>query len=103
MGSGGPYDFLTVKFSRAGRRQWVRRVGSAAGGCEARDLVTDRYGNVYVTGSVSHAATGGDWYTVKYSPAGVKLWDRSFSSSNTRFEEGLGAGLGAGRQAVRRR
>ncbi len=87
-GSSGPYDFLTVKFSRAGRRQWVRRVGSAAGGCEARDLVTDRYGNVYVTGSVSHAATGGDWYTVKYSPAGVKLWDRSFSSSNTRFEEG---------------
>ena len=86
--TGSDYDFLTVKFSRAGKRLWVRRVGTASGGCEARDLATDGSGNVYVTGSVFRQATGWDWYTVKYSPSGVKLWERYYSASTTKFEEG---------------
>ena len=86
--SGSDNDFLTVKFSRAGKRLWVRRVGSAAGGSEARDLATDGSGNVYVTGSVFRQATGWDWYTVKYSPSGAKLWERYYSASTTKFEEG---------------
>jgi len=86
-GAGSGYDFLTVKFSRAGKRLWVRRVDSPAGGCEARDLVTDSAGNVYVTGSRFQTATGWDWYTVKYSPSGVRLWERSRSTSKTQFEE----------------
>jgi hypothetical protein len=93
-GSGGQYAFVTVKFSRGGVQQWARRISSAAGVCEARDVITDASGNVYVTGSVIHTATGADWCTVKYSPKGATLWRRDLSISKTKFEEGEALAFG---------
>lgn len=92
--AGSRYGFVAVKFSRGGKRLWVHRISSTLGDCVARDVVTDRSGNVYVTGSVTRQATGLDWCTVKYSPSGARLWQRYLSASTSAFEEAESLAIG---------
>ncbi len=73
------YYFLTIKYDKNGRRQWIARHSSPMGYSEARDIATDVKGNVYVTGFDEVDPTGDmDWgrdiVTIKYNRDGKRLW-----------------------------
>ena len=77
---GSTYRAVVVKFSRVGKRLWVRQpLGTALS--EANDVITDGAGNIYVTGTATRTATQADWFTAKYSSAGKRLWLRYYSAS----------------------
>ncbi len=81
--SGSPYfltwDYVTVRYSTAGAERWARRYeGPAFEDDEARAVAIDPEGNVYVTGGSRDSATGPDFTTIKYNPAGDTVWLRRY-------------------------
>jgi hypothetical protein len=79
-GTGGNYDYATVKYSNAGTPLWTNRFD---GFYHTNDFVTamavDLSSNVFVTGydSTHNAST-----LVKYSTAGTPLWTNSYNTSS---------------------
>jgi uncharacterized delta-60 repeat protein len=68
-------DMLTIKLGPDGRLKWAKRYdGPAHGADEGRAMAIDRDGNVYVTGSSASSGTASDFLTIKYTPAGKRLW-----------------------------
>ncbi len=48
---------------------------------QAQAVAVDDAGNVYVTGSSDSPLAGRDFYTVKYSPSGARLWSARYNGS----------------------
>jgi hypothetical protein len=70
------FDYYTVKYdANTGGVAWEARYDNAPlfGADEPAGIAVDAQGNVYVTGR-SQSATGFDAVTVKYDPAGKRLW-----------------------------
>jgi uncharacterized delta-60 repeat protein len=67
---GGDFDYFTIKYDSSRNMVWRVRYDNTYGDDEARALVIDSLGNVYVTGRskgmVGGVATGFDYATVKY-------------------------------------
>ncbi len=71
-------DYVTLKYNSDGEQQWVRSYNGPHNTWDyARDLVIDRFENVYVTGlsenrdgDLSTAAT-----TLKYNSIGTEIWN----------------------------
>jgi hypothetical protein len=78
-------DYLTVKYSAAGKELWVaRHDGPASRRDSARDIAVDAWGNAYVTGFVTsddEGASHSDYATVKYDTNGNELWVRGYEST----------------------
>ncbi|UOQ64713.1 SBBP repeat-containing protein [Hymenobacter volaticus] len=73
------YDYLTIKYSAEGVKQWEGRYnGSANGDDVAKAIAVDSAGNVYVTGS-SYNGTSYDYATLKYSAHGQQLWEARYN------------------------
>lgn len=68
-------DYATIKYSPDGEQLWVARYDGSGLDDEARDMVVDGSGNVYVTGR-SFTTTDFDYQyaTVKYDTDGTQLW-----------------------------
>ena len=95
-GDGTNMDFLTVCYSPAGVEQWTARYdGPDHDFDEARAVVVDGDGNVYVTGS-----SWGDRYdylTIKYDSEGNEQWVERYDGPDDGFDEPIGMVLdGAG-------
>lgn len=75
------YDFLTIKYSSAGVRQWASIYdGISHRNDYGADVTADNFGNVYVTGPEAVDTLGNkDYTTIKYGPAGNTLWVRSYN------------------------
>lgn len=72
-------DYLTIKYSSTGDSLWVRRYnGTVSGLDEAKSIVVDNSGNVYVTGR-SVGSNGYDYATIKYSSSGVEEWIQRYN------------------------
>lgn len=80
-GAGLP-DIVTVKYDPDGNLLWVRRYyGGEAGHEEGRAVAADSEGNVYVAGIASSASNNyQDAALIKYSPAGVRLWVKTYDA-----------------------
>ncbi len=81
--NGNGIDYSTVKIGPNGVVQWSRLYNSTSGWDYGRAVVTDNFGNVYVTG---HTGSSGlplfsRMTTIKYSPDGVQLWVQSYADS----------------------
>jgi len=67
---GGDFDYFTIKYDSSRNMVWRVRYDSTFGDDEARALVIDSLGNVYVTGRskgmIGGVATDFDYVTVKY-------------------------------------
>lgn len=68
-------DITTVKYNSTGVEQWVARYNGPANRTDdARGLVVDGRGNVYVTGSSSASGIDNDYVTIKYDSGGGEQW-----------------------------
>ncbi len=66
--AGTGQDWATLKYSTNGSQIWVQRYnGSANGDDEARGILVDNVGNVYVTGYASVLGGGTEIVTIKYA------------------------------------
>lgn len=68
-------DMVTIKYNSLGVQQWVKTYnGTGNGPDEAKALVTDFFGNVYITGYSTGVNSGFDYCTIKYSSSGDMKW-----------------------------
>ncbi|MBS4028217.1 MAG: SBBP repeat-containing protein [Ignavibacteriales bacterium] len=73
-------DFVTVKFSSSGVKQWeVDYNGPLDSADVAEDIAVDNAGNVYVAGSTFHPTKEKSYATLKYNSAGVLAWEKIFN------------------------
>jgi uncharacterized delta-60 repeat protein len=69
------WNYATVKYNSAGIEQWsARYTGPANSNDNAKGLVVNDSGYVYVTGNSYDGTTKDDFTTIKYSPSGVEKW-----------------------------
>jgi uncharacterized delta-60 repeat protein len=84
-GAGTYHDYATVKYNAAGSQRWSARYnGPDNSNDDAKGLVIDDSGNVYVCGTSFANSTGNDYVTVKYDSLGAERWARRY--------DGLGSG-----------
>ncbi len=82
-GSGGNYDYATIKYSSAGALLWTNRYSGPGNGDDyARDVAVDASNNVIVTGW-SGTAGSTNYGTIKYSSAGLPLWTNRYGGSGS--------------------
>ncbi|MDQ6889205.1 MAG: SBBP repeat-containing protein [Bacteroidota bacterium] len=74
-------DYLTVKYSAAGKELWTDRYNGPGNAIdEALALVTNALGDVYVTGVSTGAGLNDyDFTTIKYNTNGIRQWVKVFN------------------------
>jgi uncharacterized delta-60 repeat protein len=72
-------DYTTIKYSAAGNLLWAKRYNGPGNSSDvANAIAVDGSGNVYVTGESVGLGSSNDYATIKYSPAGERLWVRRY-------------------------
>ncbi len=85
------YDYATIKYSPSGATAWVARYNGPGDGSDAAsDIVVDKSGFIYVTGTSVGIETSTDYATVKYLPNGDTAWVRRHNGSGN-GEDGAAA------------
>jgi uncharacterized delta-60 repeat protein len=80
MGSGGYWDYATIKYYPNGDTAWLRRYDGPGNRDDyASAIATDNSGNVYVTGPSWSSGTDYDFATIKYHPNGDTAWVRRYT------------------------
>ncbi len=101
--SGAPmYDMFIMKCNKNGEVQWARQAGTEAMGY---DIVLDKTGNIYLTGSIQGTAVIGsaslntanhpNVLMVRYNQAGEPTWAQVAGGSASSIQAGSGIGLDA--------
>lgn len=84
-------DFVTLKLSQTGIVWWRYWTTTGNMANEAKKVLTDNAGNVFVMGTSMNANQNRDVMLVKYSPTGALLWVRSHAGPAT--DDDLAAGI----------
>ncbi|MBI5476310.1 MAG: SBBP repeat-containing protein [Ignavibacteriales bacterium] len=83
--SGGPGDYATIRYNYNGIPLWMLYYNNQSNGNDYPSaMVSDKKGNVYVTGSSDGGETSYDYLTVKYKSVETDQWP-------TRFNNGMGS------------
>ena len=69
-------DIILIKYDTYGDSVWVRKY---KGRSIARDMVVDKYSNVYIT-AASRGVTSNDYQTLKYDSSGNLLWNAIYTN-----------------------
>jgi uncharacterized delta-60 repeat protein len=84
------YDFATLKYSTGGTQMWVQTYnGPGNFNDEARDIVLDAAGNVYVAGTQDTffaSQPNADMVLIKYDNSGAQQWRRVYDSPSHGYE-----------------
>lgn len=87
-GNGTGNDITTIKYNSSGVEQWVQTYnGPGNGNDNARSLVLDAAGNVYITGYSSGLSSGSDYATIKYNSSGVQQWLQTYNGPGNAGED----------------
>jgi uncharacterized delta-60 repeat protein len=88
-------DFTTIKYAPDGNQLWVARYnrvpGSPSSSCVANSIISDKYGNIYVTGYSQYwkseaGAFVSDYTTIKYDTNGTQLWLASYDGPDSNYD-----------------
>lgn len=94
VGADGEWDYITIKYDKDGRPLWVRRYdGPEKSNDGAFALALDGAGNVYVTGHSQGTDTSSDYATIKYSPAGKRLWTARYNGPANGYDGAAAVGI----------
>jgi len=81
-GSGLLDDFATIKYNSDGEQVWLQRYNGTMNHVdEAKSLVVDSTGGVYISGVSRNNTTGNDITTIKYNSDGFQQWIAIFNST----------------------
>jgi hypothetical protein len=87
-------DYATVKYDPNGNQVWAARYdGPSHSFDEARAIVVDGTGNVYVTGGSIGSGTRSDYATVKYDASGGEMWVNRYDGPTSRLDEAVAVAL----------
>lgn len=76
----GLTDCVTIKYNFSGSIQWVQRYNAPGNTYdEPRDIINDRYGNIYITGSSGGNSFPIKLLLIKYSASGNQQWIQTYS------------------------
>ena len=94
----GLWDLFVAKFNPAGTLQWATSITSAGTDLPG-DIVTDRQGNIYVSGTfagqaiingaVAYSAGSSDMFVTKMNPDGVVQWTKTGGGTGPDFGTGI--------------
>jgi hypothetical protein len=91
-GSPNGWEIVTIKYDASGTALWASPAvynGPVTNGADIGNAIAvDLAGNVFVTGSSAQGVTGDDVITLKYSSAGVLLWDSTYTSAGNADDVG---------------
>ncbi len=88
FGSGGNYDYATMKYDTSGQQQWVARYNGPPNGLDfAIALAVDGDGNTYVTGSSEGSGTSDDYATIKYDSDGQQQWVARYNGPGNHLDD----------------
>ena len=94
IGSGTSRDYCTIKYNSSGVQQWVARYnGPGNSEDQARSIVVDGSGNVYVTGSSTGSGTSYDYCTIKYNSSGVQQWVARYNGPGNGYDAAFSIAL----------
>jgi Secretion system C-terminal sorting domain len=83
-------DYYTIAYNTAGVEQWNHRYSSAGLAFdEATDIQLSGTGFVYLTGYTFNSGSNNDYTTLKYSDAGVFIWDTKFDGPSGVSDQAL--------------
>ena len=85
------YDLFTRKYNGSnGATLWTVIYDHSGGADQAKSLVIDPGGNLYITGSVTNSAGNTDYYTAKYNASsGAKLWQEVYDGPGAGEDEAV--------------
>ncbi|HEY3251758.1 MAG TPA: SBBP repeat-containing protein [Ignavibacteria bacterium] len=73
------YEYIVIKYNGGGTTEWTDHYRNSSSS-EAMALTVDDQNNIYVTGNTTHSSQSTDFITVKYNPAGERLWLSYFNN-----------------------
>ena len=83
-------DVVTIKYSRAGSRQWLARYdGPGESHDSVEGLSIDKDGNVYVTGGSAGYGRAQDIVLIKYNNSGIVEWASEFNGPGDGFDRAM--------------
>lgn len=89
-GGGPDFNYITRKYNSSGVLQWTAPYnGPANGEDQAKAIVVDFAGNVYVTGHSAGMTSGFDYATIKYNSAGVQQWVARYNGPGNGTDFGM--------------
>jgi uncharacterized delta-60 repeat protein len=84
-------DFTTYKYDNDGDREWKKTFnGPGNDADEAKAIVLDSKGNVYITGRSEGSGTGDDFVTIKYDRDGNKKWSERYNGGGNSMDQPTG-------------
>jgi len=95
---GGQDDWFVLKYDPEGCLCWVKTTSGSAGADDrAVDVAVNKYGRIFVTGSVTQLTGGENWRTVKYAPNGDLVWGRTYTGADQLDDEPTAMAIDAAR------
>lgn len=74
------YECTTIKYSPSGIRQWVAHYSGPSNIiCQPMAMVSDKFGNAYITGYTTNNQNKDYCVTLKYNSEGVQQWVQLYS------------------------
>ena len=81
-------DFVTIKYNSSGVKKWTRTYNGADNlNDQARDLVIDNLGFIYVTGYSTSAGGKKNFLTIKYDSSGTQQWVQQYNGTENQNDE----------------
>lgn len=82
----GNESIVTVKYDANGNQMWST-VYNGNSYIYFTDLQTDKWGNVFVAGTIYNNVTNDDFVLIKYDTNGIKLWEQVYNDFLTNADE----------------
>lgn len=93
LSAGNAFDYATIKYDSAGQEQWVARYDGPGIGNNARSIVVDNSGTVYVTGTSYGSVNNNDYVTIKYNASGTEEWVARYNGPANSYDQSEGVAL----------